>query len=215
MNNIIISNSCVGFNIIKHKKILPYNNPFIGSLIPNDNDYLKLTNNFYDYITAPIKIGEAKIDSLFAIQNKNIYMIHPDIKIPYPIIYLGDIEIHYIHENDEIDCLNKFNKRIERMREIIKNEKYKIIFTWSFSEFFNDHINIQKKIDEYFISNINNGLIDKYFIGPPEYNNGNNNYINIDKWANIQLIRNSSHIYNFNDQLFLINTFLNNIIFNS
>lgn len=42
MNNIIISNSCVGFNIIKRKKIFPYNNPFIGSLIPNDEDYLKI-----------------------------------------------------------------------------------------------------------------------------------------------------------------------------
>ena len=68
MNNIIISNSCVGFNIIKSKKILPYNNPFIGSLIPNDDDYLKLVNNFYNYVNAPIKLGNAKIDSLFAIQ---------------------------------------------------------------------------------------------------------------------------------------------------
>lgn len=75
-------------------------------------------------------MGEAKKDSLFAIQNKNIYCLHPDIKTPYPIIYLGDIEIHFMHENNEVDCLNKFNYRIERMREIIKNEKYKIIFTW-------------------------------------------------------------------------------------
>ena len=168
MNNIIISNSYVGFNIIKHKKILPYNNPFIGSLIPNDDDYLKLVNNFYNYVNAPIKLGEAKKDSLFAIQNKNIYYEHPDIKTPYPIIYLGDIEIHFIHENNEVDCLNKFNYRIERMREIIKNEKYKIIFTWSFSEFFNDHTEIQKKIDEYFGNNIN-GLIEKYFIGPYKF----------------------------------------------
>jgi uncharacterized protein (DUF1919 family) len=215
MNNIIISNSCVGFNIIKRKKILPYNNPFIGSLIPNDDDYLKLVNNFYNYVNAPIKLGNAKIDSLFTIQNKNIYCLHPDIKTPYPIIYLGDIEIHFMHENNEVDCLNKFNYRIERMREIIKNEKYKIFFTWSFSEFFNDHEDIKKNVDEYFSNNINNGLVDKYFIGPPEYNNGNINYITINEWKNIELIRNSSHIYNFNNQPFLIKTFLNNIIFNS
>ena len=215
MNNIIISNSCVGFNIIKSKKILPYNNPFIGSLIPNDDDYLKLVNNFYKYIGLPAKLGEAKKDSLFAIQNKNIYCLHPDIKTPYPIIYLGDIEIHFMHENNEVDCLNKFNYRIERMREIIKNEKYKIFFTWSFSEFFNDHEDIKKNVDEYFSNNINNGLVDKYFIGPPEYNNGNINYITINEWKHIELIRNSSHIYNFNNQPFLIKTFLNNIIFNS
>ncbi len=60
MNNIIISNSCIGFSIIKHKSIFPYNNPFIGSLIPNDDDYLKLVNNFNNYVNAPINLGEAK-----------------------------------------------------------------------------------------------------------------------------------------------------------
>ena len=213
MNNIIISNSCVGFNIIKRKKILPYNNPFIGSLIPNDIDYLKLVNNFYNYVNAPVNLGEAKIDSLFAIQNKNIYYVHPDIKTPYPIIYLGDVEIHFIHEKNNAECLNKFNYRIERMREIIKNEKYKIIFLWSFSEFFNDHTNFQKIIDKYCSNNINNLIIDKYFIGCPQYNNGNTNYINIDAWKNIKLIRNSSHVYDFNDQQFSIHVFLKKIKF--
>jgi uncharacterized protein (DUF1919 family) len=214
MNNIIISNSCVGQFIIKNKNIFPYNNPFIGSLIPNDNDYLKMTNNFSNYINAPIKLGEAKKDSLFAIQNKKKYYNHRLVKIPYPIIYFGDIEIHFIHEEDEIECLNKFNRRLERMKEIINNQKYKIIFTMSFSEFFNNHSNIQEKIDEYFSNNLDNSIIiDKYFIGPPEYNNGNSNYINIDKWANIKLNRDSSHVYNFNNQIFSIDIFLNNIIF--
>ena len=84
----------------------------------------------------------------------------------------------------------------------------------SFSEFFNNHANIQVNIDEYFSNNLDNSIIiDKYFMGPPEYNNGNSNYINIDKWANIKLNRDSSHVYNFNDQLFLIDIFLNNINF--
>ena len=188
--------------------MFPYNNPFITSLIPNDADYLKLVNNFEKYIVLSGILGEAKKDSLFAIQNKNIYYIHHEIKTPYPVIYLGDIEIHYIHENNEEICLNKFNRRMERMREIINNEKYKIIFTWSFSEFFNDHEDIQKYINEY----LSNSTIEKYFIGPPEYNNGNIHYINIDKWVNIKLTRNSSHVYNFNDQEFIIHIFLDNII---
>ena len=214
MNNIIISNSCVGQFIIKNKNIFPYNNPFIGSLIPNDDDYLKMVNNFNDYLDAPIKLGEPKKDSLFAIQSKKIYYNHNLVKIPYPIIYLGDIEIHFIHEDDEIECLNKFNRRIERMKDIIKNKKYKIIFTMSYSEFFNDHNNIKEKIDEYFSNNLNNNLIiEKYFIGSPRYNNGNINYINIDKWKNVRLLRNSSHVYRFNDQLFSIDIFLNKINF--
>ena len=96
--------------------MFPYNNPFITSLIPNDADYLKLVNNFEKYIVLSGILGEAKKDSLFAIQNKNIYYIHHEIKTPYPVIYLGDIEIHYIHENNEEICLNKFNRRMERMR---------------------------------------------------------------------------------------------------
>ena len=31
MNYVIISNTCVGWSIMKKKKIFPYNNPFIGS----------------------------------------------------------------------------------------------------------------------------------------------------------------------------------------
>jgi uncharacterized protein (DUF1919 family) len=213
MNNIIISNSCVGQFIMKNKSILPWNNPFIGSLIPNDEDYLKLINNFDKYISLPAKLGEAKKDSLFAIQNKNIYYIHREIKTPYPIIDLGDIEIHFIHEKNKEDCLNTFNRRMERMNQIINNEKYKIIFTWSYSEFFNDHTDIQQYINEYFSNKLNNLIIDKYFIGPPEYNNGNINYINIDAWKNIKLTRNSSHVYDFNDQPFSINIFLDNIKF--
>jgi uncharacterized protein (DUF1919 family) len=209
MNTIIISNSCVGHWIMKNKNILPYNNPFIASLIPNDSDYLKLVNNFEKYIGLYGVLGEAKTDSLFAIQNKNIYYIHHEIKTPYPVIYLGDIEIHFIHEDNQNDCLTTFNRRMERMREIINNEKYKIISVWSFSEIFNDHEDVQKYINEY----LSNSLIEKYFIGPPEYNNGNNNYINIDKWANIPLIRNSSHVYNFNDPEFSIHTFLEKCVF--
>jgi hypothetical protein len=100
------------------------------------------------------------------------------------------------------------------MKDIIKNKKYKIIFTMSYSEFFNDHNNIKEKIDEYFSNNLNNNLIiEKYFIGSPRYNNGNINYINIDKWKNVRLLRNSSHVYRFNDQLFSIDIFLNKINF--
>ena len=58
---------------------------------------------------------------------------------------MGDIEIHFIHEDNQNDCLTTFNRRMERMRQIINNEKYKIISVWSFSEIFNDH-EIKRKI---------------------------------------------------------------------
>lgn len=46
MEKIFISNTCTGIELIKLNNIYPYNNPFIGTLIPNDFDYIKLINNF-------------------------------------------------------------------------------------------------------------------------------------------------------------------------
>jgi uncharacterized protein (DUF1919 family) len=209
MNNIIISNTCVGQGIINKKNILPYNNPFIGSLIPNDKDYIKLVNNFHIYIELIPIINIPRSDSIFAIQNKNIYYLHKDIKTPYPIIYLGDIEIHFIHENNADECLNKFNKRLNRLKYIIKNENYKIIFTLSLSEFVNNHDDISLLIDEYFIENNNNNLvIEKYFIGCENYYKSSYpNYIKNEKWNNVILQRDTSHIYVFNDQKYLVDMF--------
>jgi uncharacterized protein (DUF1919 family) len=207
MNLIVISNTCVGYFIMKKKEIFPYNNPFIGSIIPNDLDYLKLIYNFDKYIQMSPILGLPSENSLFANQNKNKYYLHEQIKIPYPIIYLGDIEIHFIHENNENICIETFNRRLNRMKEIITNHNYKIIFTLSFSELINDHDDIAKIINNYF-NNDNNQLInEKYFIGPPEFNNGNSKYINVDKWSNCSLTRNSSHVYDINDQPFSINIF--------
>jgi uncharacterized protein (DUF1919 family) len=208
INNIIISNTCVGQFIMKKKNIFPYNNPLIGSLIPNDYDYIKLINNIDYYITLNPILGEPNSNSLFSLQNNGIYYKHESIKTPYPVIYLGDIEIHFIHEIDSTICVEKFIRRLNRFREIIKND-HKIIITLSFSELINEHFDKKKIINKYFDEynrnlNIN---IEKYFIGPPEYNNSNKNYINIDKWKNINLDRNSSHVYNFNDQPFSINIF--------
>jgi hypothetical protein len=56
---------------------------------------------------------------------------------------------------------------MERMREIIKNENYKIIFTWSFSEFFINHIDIHYYINEYFNNNLNNYSFVYYFNDQP------------------------------------------------
>lgn len=204
MNSIIISNTCVGQGIIKQKNLYPYNNPFIGSLIPNDNDYIKLVNNFNNYLDMNPILGNPKEDSLFAKQNKCKYYVHKDIKTPYPVIYLGDIEIHFIHENNNTECIKKFISRLNRLKEIIKNNEYKIIFTLSFSELINEHNDLKLIINNYFGDNKNNKEI-KYFLGSPEYNNGNENYINIEKWYNIELNRDSSHIYDFNDQIFTIN----------
>ena len=210
MNYIILSNTCVGQFIMKKNNIFPYNNPFIGSLIPNDLEYIKLINNFNYYINNEPKLGIPKNNTIFSIQNKSKYYLHKDIPIPYPVIHLDDIEIHFIHENNDDVCINKFKRRLDRLKNIIHNN-YKIIATLSFSEIINNHDNILNIINEYFTEN-NELNIEKYFIGPGEYNNNNINYININEWNNIQLNRNSSHLYDFNDQPFSINI-LSDLIF--
>ncbi len=213
MNNIIIlSNTCIGCFLKKKINDEPYNNPFIATLIPNDMDYLKFINNLEYYLNFKPVLGEPKNDSLFFLQNNGLWYKHHEIKTPYPVIYIDDIEIHAIHEvyeQKEI-YLDKFCERYERMKSIINSGNYKIVCLFSYSEFINDHDNLTEIIDLYLldISSIN---IEKYFIGPSVFNNGSSKYINIKEWDNCNMERDDSHIYKFNDQPFSINTFLKHI----
>lgn len=205
MNNIIISNTCLGQYLMHKFNILPYNNPFIATLIPNDNDYIKLINNLQYYLNLIPILGEAKKDSLFAYQNKQSYYNHPEIKTPYPVIYLEDIEIHCIHENNDNICLDKFKRRQQRMLEIIKTNNYNIIILLSFSEFINHHDNYELIINNFYKnnkSNESNLKTHKIFIGPTKYNKDYKNYINIDEWNDIFLERDISNILKFNNQPF-------------
>ena len=52
---ILISNTCIGWTLTR-KFMGLYNNPFIGSLFPNDDDYLKLCKNLYHYLNFPLKV---------------------------------------------------------------------------------------------------------------------------------------------------------------
>jgi uncharacterized protein (DUF1919 family) len=151
----IISNTCVGYRLLKEYN-KTYDNPFIGLLIINDYDYIKLSNNFFDYINYEPQI---------IIPKSNLYYNHKDIEIPYPVILLKDIELHYIHENNNNVVLEKYNRRIQRYKKILNN---KIFITLSFSEFLNNHNNYQILIDEFLENNNTNNII-KLFLGPPEY----------------------------------------------
>ena len=202
-------------NANEKKNILPYNNPFIGSLIPNDLEYIKLINNISFYIEKEPILGSPNKNSIFSKQNNNIYYIHESIKIPYPIIYLSDIELHFIHEEDNNIALDKFNRRLNRFRQLIYSNNYRIIITLSFSELINNHNDYKLIINEYFKNNDddNHLNIEKYFLGPSEYNNNNKNYIVVEKWNNINYERDKSHIFLFNDQIYSIDLFYDKIDF--
>jgi hypothetical protein len=204
---VILSNTCIGASVFTNVISKEYNNPFIGTLIPNDLDFIKLCNNIQYYIKCYPILSMPRSDTLFAKQNLGKWYKHSAIKIPYPVILLDDIEIHCIHEEDNQICIDKFIRRFERMKEtILSNSESKVIGILSFSELINNHSNIQEIIDIY-LSNTDN-----IFAGPSKYKRiENNNYIIINTFNNVSLTRNSSHIYNFNDQTFLTTIFSNHI----
>ena len=192
----ILSNSCVGWLTYDNlERDTEYNLPFIGTLIPNDKEYLKLCQNFEEYLNcAPVCDKNPKENTIFAIQNGSPWYKHKDISIPYPIIHLKDIELHCIHEDTCETALAKFFRRRQRFLD----RKVKVIKTWSYSEIFNDHENQQELIDKFLDTTNSNEIA--LFVGPPKYKKGRENYLCVEEWDNVDLSRNSSHVYSFNDQ---------------
>lgn len=193
---IIISNTCVGLEIYRMLN-LEYTSPFIGTLIPNDNDYLKLCKNITYYINIqPTVRSDPKDNTIFAIQNKDKYFRNRNVYVPYPVIYLDDIEIHCIHETSNEIALDKFIRRRQRMLDVMQTKKYIIVNTLVYSEFINDHEDYGKIINKF----LTNKKHINIFIGPPKYNTLKNKTYIEEPWDNMLLERDSSHIINWNNQ---------------
>ena len=153
-------------------------------------------------------LNEPKNNTIFSIQNKLKYYLHKDISIPYPVIHLDDIEIHCIHDDNAQSSLETFIRRLNRMKEyILNNTLCRIIGILSFSELINDHDDINSVISS-FLYNSNN-----IFAGPTKYKTTNmsNNYIIVKEFDNVELLRNSSYIYIFNNQPMLTTIFSEHI----
>jgi hypothetical protein len=202
---LIISNSCVGWDV--HKKIYKntiYGSPFIGTLIFDDIQYLKLCNNITHYMDIePVVNCNSDYGKKY---------IHKSIKAVYPIIHLDDIEIHCIHEEDPKIAMDKYNRRRLRFLETISKNNYLIINLMTFGELFNDHENIDLYIEKFL--QIKNDNIISLFIGPENKSIENKSYIKTEYCNNKSLIRDSSGVYNFNDQIFFSNIFVNFILTN-
>lgn len=203
-NATIISNTCVGWGLMQKNNILPYNNPFVASLI-YDNDYLKLINNLNYY---------ANINPIIITEPKYPRYKHPIIKDDYPIIQLDDIKIHYIHESTPEECLDKYIRRNERFLKLLNSENSKIYTTLSYSEILENHNNIEEFIGKFFYKSENINIY-KIFLGPTIYNKDYQNYIPNDDWNTIDLIRDSSGVYKFNNQdynIAIFDDYINNFI---
>lgn len=146
-NFIIISRDCNG-NKYYNKE---YNTPTIGNCIIFQ-EFIKFAKNINN-------IHNTKL-----IFDDEYPRIAPQCKYPIGLLKIDkniDIHIHFMHDTDKNEILNKFNRRISRMN---KNEKKNYIF------FLND-LDFSKtnnlKYPRYFdITNeeINGGLIDYFSI---------------------------------------------------
>ena len=97
--NIIISNSCLGFGLSDNIYTGEYNNPFVATLIPDDENYLKLCSNLKYYMSCEPTCDYIPSNTTeYSKQTNSIWYNNPEVNIPYPIIHLEDIEIHCIHE---------------------------------------------------------------------------------------------------------------------
>lgn len=103
---VLISNNCWGYelyNVLGRK----YNTPFIG-LFLFPECYVRFLENFDTCINSEIKFS--KISK---------YMPNPP---SYPIgILCGFIEIHFLHYSSESEAIDKWNRRIARLRESINS----------------------------------------------------------------------------------------------
>lgn len=210
MENItIISNTCVGQLIFASLK-LQYNNPFISYLFQIDDHFIKLCENLRHYVNVtPIVDYNPSLDSIFAQQNQGPYYRHSIVKVPYPIIHLDDIEIHAIHETSIQLTLDKFQRRMARLKKLLDQPDHKIFYCFSYSEFINHHENYSEYIQK-FLSNQNEKNI-KFFLGPTQlYTDQYTGYI-IENSFDQKAMTRCNCVLTFNNQLFNRDKFITQI----
>ncbi len=109
-NFTFITNNCLGGMIIYPRINREFDNPFMGSYIIDDDQYLKLCMNFDYYMS---------LEPVFSNNKLPMDITSPIKPGTFPVMFLDDIEIHWIHETDEKVCLEKYKRRVERMRKKI------------------------------------------------------------------------------------------------
>lgn len=109
MNHTFFGNSCVSGWVYYYQE-LKYGNPFIWHLILDDEGFVKMSKNYDYYINqTPIFIKD---------DDKNgRYLNHHSISKTYPIMRLGDVNIHYIHHTNELEVYDTFCRRLDRSRD--------------------------------------------------------------------------------------------------
>jgi len=186
-----ISNNCASLTMF-FTQDRQYDNPFIGCLFVNDADYVKFCRNFSYYTSLVPTFGDPRVDSVWARQNGSPWYKNEEIKPGYPVMYLDEIEIHWIHETDKSKLFDKYYRRLSRF---LKNKPVPI-FMFGYSELCNNHteIELEKLVSEFVKIPTSIYLTNKKSDLKLENNLGKVVYI--PRWEGIVEIRNSSHILN-------------------
>jgi uncharacterized protein (DUF1919 family) len=107
-NFIVLSNNCWGYQLYKSAN-REYNTPFVGLFMYPDC-FVKFISNIKHYADVPIEF-----------RKKSKY--HNEFS-KYPIgILQDDIEIHFLHYKDEMECVSKWNRRTERLKKDLFEHK--------------------------------------------------------------------------------------------
>jgi len=133
-NRACITNNCgnLSFYFCENRE---YDHPLMACLFVIDELFVKLCENFDYYMSVTPKIAPPSRDSIWARQNGDVWYKHKEIRIGYPVMYLEDIEIHWIHEDTAEEMLSKYNRRRERYL----TNKPETMFFWSDGDMMNDH----------------------------------------------------------------------------
>lgn len=140
----MITSNCTNIHFY-YKENRAYDHPMIGMLFVIDSDYVKFCKDFWKYMEIKPLFGNPKENSLWAIQNNGCWYKHPEIKTPYPVMFLDDIEIHWIHEESEKELLEKYKKRRDRLFSTLPP----IIFLWGEGALCNENKDEEKLIKDF------------------------------------------------------------------
>jgi len=144
MDYSIVANSCISWVIYKqynptiHEMFINYTTPFISSWFPNDNEYLKLCENYEYYISLEPRFGPP-ISSEWEKNTMNKRHTNPQWG-EYVVMFLDDVEIHWIHDFKPSLVLKKFKGRLKN------NSENELLFLWSDLAMFNKHTEDERKI---------------------------------------------------------------------
>ena len=169
MEYIIITNCCLGLEIHKNLCDYKYNQPFVGTLILDDIQYLNLCKNIKEFMNQPAFLNtEIVTPSNYELQTGKKYYVTQSIPSSYPVIsmnYLSyNIDIHCIHNDNNF--ITKFHDRQLRFNETIKNNNYKIINIMTWNALFLKHNNYLLYINKFLENNDKNPNIIFIFLGP-------------------------------------------------